>query len=102
MWRESDADEKAVVTTRPATALDCDATLLQATSDTQKLVGIGLTDIVAVAMPDAVLVAHKDRAQDVKEAVALLKANGISQATTLPRDYRPWGWYESLVIGPRF
>jgi len=49
-----------------------------------------------------VLVAHKDRAQDVKQAVAALKAKGATQAEILPRDYRPWGWYESLVIGPRF
>lgn len=66
------------------------------------MVGIGLNDIIVVAMPDAVLVAHKSRAQDVKQAVAALKAKGAPQAETLPRDYRPWGWYESLVIGPRF
>jgi len=65
-------------------------------------VGIGLTDVIVVAMPDAVLVAHKDRAQDVKQAVAALKAKGAVQAETLPRDYRPWGWFESLAIGARF
>jgi mannose-1-phosphate guanylyltransferase/mannose-6-phosphate isomerase len=53
-------------------------------------------------MPDAVLIAHKDRAQDVKHAVAALKTAKVSQAETLPRDYRPWGWYESLAIGTRF
>ena len=63
---------------------------------------MGLKDIIAVAMPDAVLVAHKDRAQDVKTAVAKLKAKGVAQAETLPRDYRPWGWYESIALGPRF
>jgi mannose-1-phosphate guanylyltransferase/mannose-6-phosphate isomerase len=102
VWREQAADDNAVVTGGPATALDCTATLLHSTQDTQQIVGIGLTDIIAVAMPDAVLVAHKDRAQDVKTAVAALKAKGVPQAETLPRDYRPWGWYESLVIGPRF
>ena len=102
VWRESTADAAGVVTSGPATALECSGTLLQATSEAQELVGIGLTDIIAVAMPDAVLVAHKDRAQDVKQAVAALKAKGAAQAETLPRDYRPWGWYESLVIGPRF
>lgn len=102
VWREGAPDKSGVVTFGPATALDCADTLLQATSDTQHLVGIGLSDIIAIAMPDAVLVAHKDRAQDVKLAVASLKANGIRQAETLPRDYRPWGWYESLIIGPRF
>lgn len=102
VWREAEADTTGTVTVGPASALDCHNTLLQATSEAQQLVGIGLTDIVAVAMPDAVLVAHKDRAQEVKQAVAALKAKSVPQAETLPRDYRPWGWYESLVVGPRF
>lgn len=102
IWREGAADNAGVVTNGPSTALDCKNTLLQATSDTQQLVAMGLEDIVAVTMPDAVLVAHKDRAQDVKIAVAKLKENGATQAEMLPRDYRPWGWYESIALGPRF
>jgi mannose-1-phosphate guanylyltransferase/mannose-6-phosphate isomerase len=102
VWREAEADTTGTVTAGPASAFDCHNTLLQATSEVQQLVGIGLTDIIAVAMPDAVLVAHKDRAQEVKQAVAALKAKSVPQAETLPRDYRPWGWYESLVVGPRF
>ena len=102
VWREDAPDAQGMVTTGPATALDCRNTLLRAESPDQHLVGIGLEDIIAVAMPDAVLVAHKDRAQDVRLAVQTLKAAGVVQAETLPRDYRPWGWYESLVVGPRF
>ncbi|ANB34416.1 mannose-1-phosphate guanylyltransferase/mannose-6-phosphate isomerase [Rhodovulum sulfidophilum] len=102
VWREAEADTSGTVTAGPATAFDCHDTFLQATSEAQQLVGIGLTDIIAVAMPDAVLIAHKDRAQEVKQAVAELKSKAVSQAETLPRDYRPWGWYESLVVGPRF
>ena len=102
VWREAESDETGTVTVGPVTALDCTDTLLQATTETQQLVGIGLNNIIAVAMPDAVLVAHKDCAQDVKRAVSELKAKAVSQAETLPRDYRPWGWYESLVVGPRF
>jgi mannose-1-phosphate guanylyltransferase/mannose-6-phosphate isomerase len=102
VWREGESDTTGTVIAGPATALDCHNTLLHATSETQQLVGIGLSDIIAVAMPDAVLVAHKDRAQEVKQAVAALKAKAAPQAETLPRDYRPWGWYESLVVGPRF
>ncbi|MBQ2262746.1 MAG: mannose-1-phosphate guanylyltransferase/mannose-6-phosphate isomerase [Loktanella sp.] len=102
VWREAGPDAQGVVTHGPAHALECENTLLRAESDAQQLVGIGLHDIIAVAMPDAVLIAHKDRAQDVKLAVVALKAKGISQAETLPRDYRPWGWYESLVMGSRF
>ena len=53
-------------------------------------------------MPDAVLVAQKERAQEVKKAVKLLKTNGISQAEIFPKDHRPWGWFESLALGNRF
>lgn len=95
-------DAAGVVSSGPATAIDCRDTLLRAEDGGQQLVGIGLQDIIAIAMPDAVLVAHKDRAQQVKNAVAALKFKGVSQAETLPRDYRPWGWYESLVVGQRF
>ena len=102
VWREAEADAMGTVTAGPATAIECHDTLLQATSEAQQLVGIGLKDIIAVAMPDAVLVAHRDRAQEVKQAVAELKSKAVPQAETLPRDYRPWGWYESLVVGPRF
>lgn len=102
VWRESGPDHTGVVTRGAATAIDCEGSLLRAEDSQQVLVGIGLSDIIAIAMPDAVLVAHKDRAQDVKQAVAVLKAQGAGQAETLPRDYRPWGWYESLVVGPRF
>ncbi|MDZ7709420.1 MAG: mannose-1-phosphate guanylyltransferase/mannose-6-phosphate isomerase [Roseovarius sp.] len=102
VWRESGPDAAGVVTSGPATAIDCADTLLRAEDEQQALVGIGLEDIIAVAMPDAVLVAHKDRAQDVKRAVAALKAQGAKQAETLPRDYRPWGWFESLATGGRF
>lgn len=57
---------------------------------------------MAVAMNDAVLVADMSRAQDVKQAVSALKAKGVPQATHFPKDHRPWGWFESLVIGERF
>ena len=48
------------------------------------------------------LVAPKDRAQDVKKAVELLKAKDIAQAEIFPKDHRPWGWFESLALGERF
>ena len=102
VWRDSGPDAAGVVTHGPASAIDCENSLLRAEDPHQQLVGLGLRDIVAVAMPDAVLVAHKDRAQDVKLAVQRLKAEGAVQAETLPRDYRPWGWFESLVVGNRF
>lgn len=102
VWREMGPDADGVVTQGAATALECRDSLLRSEAEGLQLVGIGLEGIVAVAMPDAVLVARKDRAQEVKNAVAALKARGAQQAETFPRDYRPWGWFESLVVGGRF
>ncbi|GAA6158887.1 mannose-1-phosphate guanylyltransferase/mannose-6-phosphate isomerase [Ruegeria sp. HU-ET01832] len=102
VWRESGPDADGVVTTGDATAIDCHDTLLRSDSDRLEVVGIGLNNIMAVAMNDAVLVADKSRAQDVKKAVSALKAKGSAQATQFPKDHRPWGWFESLVVGDRF
>ncbi|MBY6153607.1 mannose-1-phosphate guanylyltransferase/mannose-6-phosphate isomerase [Vannielia litorea] len=100
--RESDADLRGVVTTGEAVAIDCDDTLLRSDSDRLQVVGIGLKNIMAIAMNDAVLVADASRAQDVKLAVTALKQKQAAQATQFPKDHRPWGWFESLVVGDRF
>lgn len=42
------------------------------------------------------------RAQDIKNAVTLLKAKKFHQADQCPIDYRPWGWFETLVLADRF
>lgn len=100
--RETDRDDRGVALSGPATAIECDNTLLRSEDDTLEIVGIGLKDIIAIAMPDAVLIADANRAQDVKLAVAALKQKDSKQAESFPKDHRPWGWFESLVIGDRF
>ena len=102
VWREAGPDAAGVVTSGAATAIDCEGTLLRSDSPSLEVVGLGLKDMIVVAMNDAVLVAPKSRSQDVKLAVAALKKKGALQATTFPLDHRPWGWFESLVIGGRF
>lgn len=102
VWRESGPDGVGVVTHGNATAIDCSNTLLRSEANGLHIVGIGLDNIVAVAMPDAVLIADKSRVQDVKLAVASLQKQRARQAETFPRDHRPWGWFESLVMGDRF
>ncbi len=102
VWREAEGDGNGVVVSGAATAIDCSDTLLRSDSERLEVVGIGLDNIMAVAMNDAVLVAPMDRAQDVKKAVDALKAKSAPQATTFPKDHRPWGWFESLVVGDRF
>jgi mannose-1-phosphate guanylyltransferase/mannose-6-phosphate isomerase len=100
--RRSDADPDGVNTTGTATAIDCQNSLLWSTNESQELVGLGLENIVAIAMPDAVLVADRSRSQEVRVVVNALIEKGAKQAETFTRDHRPWGWFESLVTGPRF
>ena len=97
-----DPNDDGVSLSDNAHAIDCSDTLLRSESEGQEIVGIGLTDIIAVAMPDAVLVAHKSRAQDVKKAVDVLRVKGLAQAETFTKDHRPWGWFETLAISDRF
>ncbi|MEM9138206.1 MAG: mannose-1-phosphate guanylyltransferase/mannose-6-phosphate isomerase [Pseudomonadota bacterium] len=100
--RDSAQDTNGVATHGPATAIDCKDTLLRSEADGLEVVGIGLTDALVVALPDAVLVADRSRAQDVKQAVQALKDKGAKQATQFPRDHRPWGWFETLVLADRY
>lgn len=102
VWRESGPDDNGVSTSGAATAIDCRNTLLRSESDNLEVVGIGLENIMTIAMNDAVLVADMSCAQNVKLAVAALKEKGAKQATEFPKDHRPWGWFESLVVGGRF
>ena len=73
IWRDLESDEAGVVTGIDATAIDCSNVLLRSENEAQHLVGLGLQDIIAIAMPDAVLVAHKRRSQDVSLVVKKLK-----------------------------
>jgi mannose-1-phosphate guanylyltransferase / mannose-6-phosphate isomerase len=102
VWAGMDKDASGTATSPHASAIDCHNTLLKSASDGVEIVGIGLTNIIAVAMSDAVLIADMSRAQDVKSAVTLLKSKNIPQAITFPKDHRPWGWFQSLALGPRF
>ena len=102
VWAESNPDSSGNVTSESAYAIKCSNSLLRSESTNQHLVGVGLENILAIAMPDAVLIANKSNAQDVKTVVALLKKNNVPQAEIYPKDHRPWGWFESLVTGSRF
>lgn len=62
----------------------------------------GVEDLLVVVNDDAVLVTHRDHAQDVKAIVSRLKKDGRKEATTHSRCYRPWGFYETLIEGSRF
>lgn len=63
---------------------------------------LGVEDLVVVETPDAVMVAHRDRTQEVKRIVARLKAERRSQADAHRKIHRPWGFYDSIDAGARF
>ena len=71
-------------------------------ADGRLVAALGLKDVVIVDTADAVLVAAKDRVQEVKELVAALQAKGREELIHHRRVYRPWGWYESIDAGDRF
>lgn len=102
VWLEAQRDADGNACSSQATAIACQDSLLRSETEGLEIVGIGLRDTIAVAMGDAVLVAHKSQAQRVREAVDALKARQARQATEFPRDHRPWGWFESLARGGRF
>jgi mannose-1-phosphate guanylyltransferase/mannose-1-phosphate guanylyltransferase/mannose-6-phosphate isomerase len=102
LWQAAGPDAQGVATSGPVTAIDCRDSYLRSEAPGLRLVGLGLDGTVAVAMPDAVLVAAKDRAQDLKAVVAALRAGAVPQADDYPRFHRPWGWYETLCLGGRF
>ena len=63
---------------------------------------LGVQDLIVVTTQDAVLVAHKSQTQNVKKIVDRLKKLGRDEADTHNRTYRPWGFYERLILGDRF
>ena len=63
---------------------------------------VGLEDIVIVDTKDAVMVAHKDKVQEVKKVVEVLKSEGRSEFKLHREVYRPWGKYDSIDNGHRY
>ena len=102
VWRENVSNANGVNTSNNATAIDCENSLIRSEDDSIEVVGIGLKNIITIAMKDAVLVADMSKSQDVKKAVDILKEKEASQATHFPKDHRPWGWFESLTINEKF
>jgi len=63
---------------------------------------VGLRDYVVIETKDAVMVAPRDRVQDVKGLVARLKSGGRTEHALHREVFRPWGSYDSLDNGERF
>jgi len=102
IWQEMNPNKNGVAVSKNAHAFECKDTLLRSESIDQELVGIGLENIIAIAMPDAVLVANKEKFQDMKKIISNLKINKVKQAELFPKIHRPWGWFKTLIIRDTF
>ncbi len=71
-------------------------------SEGRLMTAVGVKDLIVVDSPDALLVAHKKRVQDVKTIVNRLKASGRNEYSSHRKVYRPWGSFESIDVSERF
>ena len=100
VWQVSGKDARGNASVGDTLVSDSDNTLIHATS---RLVGVvGLSDVIVVETPDAVLVTDRAHSQDVKAIVNRLNGAGRSEHTLHRQVHRPWGWYDSIDSGSRF
>jgi len=99
LWDVAERDAQGNATLGDVIAVDSRGSYVHA----RRLVAlVGVDDLVVVDTDDAVLVARKDRVQQVKDVVAQLKQGQRSQAALHREVHRPWGSYDSVDVGARF
>jgi mannose-1-phosphate guanylyltransferase/mannose-6-phosphate isomerase len=96
----SDADAHGNVTHGDVISEDTQGSYLY--SQSRLVAAVGLKDHVVIETKDAVLVAPRERVQDVKKLVLRLKERGRYEHSLHREVFRPWGSYDSLEHGPRF
>lgn len=101
LWAIAEKDASGNSLSGDVLAADCSGTLLRAERG-PTIAAVGLEDMIVVSTRDAVLVAPRSRAQDVKLIVDQIKATGSDQHQLHPVVHRPWGTYETTDRGDRF
>jgi mannose-1-phosphate guanylyltransferase/mannose-6-phosphate isomerase len=99
VWQLAAKDAQGNAALGDAIVADSRNTLVHATSRLVSLVGAD--NLMVVETPDAVLVADRERSQDVKKIVAALEAQGREEKNLHRKVHRPWGWYDGLDQGER-
>lgn len=100
LWEVGTKDDIGNTTTGDVLLHDVDNSYIRAES--RLVAAVGVNDLVVVETSDAVLVARRDRVQDVRHIVNSLKEARRDEATVHKQVFRPWGSYESLVSAGRF
>lgn len=101
LWAAADRDRDGNRHDGDVLSIDTRNSLVRA-SDGRMIATIGVEDLIIVDTPDATLVARKDRVQDVKKIVDLIKVAGRQEHLFHRKVYRPWGSYDSIDCGDRF
>jgi mannose-1-phosphate guanylyltransferase/mannose-6-phosphate isomerase len=99
VWQVAPKDARGNASVGDAIVKDSQNTLVHATS--RLVSAVGLDNVVVVETADAVLVASRERSQDVKLIVNQLNASGRGEHSLHRKVHRPWGWYDSIDHGPR-
>ncbi len=100
LWEVSPQDEDGNACHGDVIAVDAHDNLLHAQH--RIVAAVGVRDLVVVETSDAVLVAHKSHAQDVKRITERLDAEGRNESEFHRRVHRPWGSFEGVDQGGRF
>jgi mannose-1-phosphate guanylyltransferase/mannose-6-phosphate isomerase len=101
VWEVLDHDASGNATDGPVVMLDSNNSLVR--SDEAMLTTVvGLDDVIVVSTTDAVLVAARAKAEQVKELVVQLKAKNHRAAVEHRRIYRPWGYYQDIDLAARY
>jgi mannose-1-phosphate guanylyltransferase / mannose-6-phosphate isomerase len=100
VWSVLPKDENGNAHNGDVLATDCKDTMVHATSRLVTLVGV--SDLIVIETPDAVMVAKKSSSQDVIHIVAQLHQTQRVEKVLHRKVHRPWGWYESIDEGERF
>ncbi len=99
---ESPQDNNGNATKGSVTLLDCKNSLIRSENPKTHIAAVGLDNIVAVGMGDAVLIADISQTEKLSELVGKMRKEGVQQADEFPRSSRPWGWFETLTKRQRF
>jgi len=100
LWEAGERDAEGNVTRGDVMAVDTRNTYVDAA--TRLVATVGVDDLVVVETADAVLVASKDRVQDVKAVVDRLKTDHRPEGRNHRKVYRPWGYYDAIDVEARF
>ena len=100
LWDISEKDKNGNVVIGDVMLLDSRNSYVR--TDNKLVAAVGVDDLVIVSTKDVLMVAHKDKVQDVKIIAQRLKSDSRSEWESHREVYRPWGKYDSIDRGSRY